>query len=60
MVKNMPATVGDIRDVGSIVSGLGRSTGEGNGHLLQYSCLENPVDKGAWRTTTHRVTKSQT
>ena len=41
------------------VSGLGRSPGEGNGNPLQYSCLENPKDRGAWRATVHRVTKSQ-
>ena len=47
MVKNLPANAGDIRDVGSI-SGSGRSPGEGNGNPLQYSCLENPMDRGAW------------
>ena len=46
-------------DQGSI-PGLGRSPGEGNGNSLQYSCLENPMDKGAWQATVHRVTKSQT
>ena len=46
-------------DLGSI-PGLGRSPGEGNGNSLQYSCLENPTDRGAWRATVHRVTKSQT
>ena len=46
-------------DAGSI-PGLGRSPGEGNGNLLQYSCLENPMDTGAWWATVHRVTKSQT
>ena len=46
-------------DQGSI-SGLGRSPGEGNGNPLQYSCLENPGDRGAWRATVYRVTKSQT
>ena len=46
-------------DPGSI-PGLGRSPGEGNGNPLQYSCLENPMDRGAWRTTVHRVAKSQT
>ena len=46
-------------DQGSI-PGLGRSPGEGNGNPLQYSCLENPVDRGAWRATVHGVTKSQT
>ena len=47
MVKNLPANAGDIRDEGSI-SGLGRSSGEGNGNPLQYYCLENPMDRGAW------------
>ena len=43
-----------------VQSGLGRSPGEGHGNPLQYSCLENPMDWGAWRATVHRVTKSQT
>ena len=47
MVKNPPANAGDARDLGSI-PGLGRSPGEGNGNPLQYSCLENPMDRGAW------------
>ena len=47
-VKNPPANVGDISDAGSI-PGLGRSPGEGNGNPLQYSCLENPMDRGAWQ-----------
>ena len=46
-------------DPGS-VPGLGRSPGEGNGYPLQYFCLENPVDKGAWQATVHGVSKSQT
>ena len=46
-------------DLGSI-PGLGRSPGEGNGNPLQYSCLENPMDRGAWWATVHGVTKSQT
>ena len=46
-------------DVGSIPR-LGRSPGEGNGNLLQYSCLGNPMDRGAWQTTVHGVAKSQT
>ena len=46
-------------DPGSI-PGLGRSPGEGNDNLLQYSCLENPMDRGAWRATVHGVAKSQT
>ena len=51
-----PANAGDIRDVGSI-PGLGRSPEEGNGNPLQYSCLENPMDRGAWWATIHRVRK---
>ena len=47
MVKNLPANAGDIRDAGSI-PGLGRSPGQGHGNPLQYSCLENPMDRGAW------------
>ena len=47
------------RDLGSI-PGLGRSPGEGHGNPLQYSCLENPMDRGAWRATVHRVSKSRT
>ena len=57
--KNPPADAGDIRDTGSI-PGLGRSPGERNGNPLQYSCLENPMDRGDWWTAVHGVTKSQT
>ena len=61
MVKNLPANVGDIRDVSSIPEDPpGRSPGEGNGYPLQYSCLENPMDRGAWWAAVHRVSKSQT
>ena len=56
MVKNPPANEGDTRDAGSI-PGWGRSPGEGNGNPLQYSCLENPMDRGAWRATVHGVAK---
>ena len=56
MVKNLPASVGDIRDVGSI-SELGRSPGKGNGNSLQYSCLENPMERGAWQATVHGVSE---
>ena len=56
MVKNLPANAGDA---GSI-PGLGRSPGGGNGKPLQNSCLENPMDRGAWWTTVHKVAKSQT
>ena len=59
VVKNLPANVGDTREVG-LLSGLGRSLGKGNGNPLQYSCLENPMDRGAWRATVHGVAKSQT
>ena len=59
VVKNLPANAGDLRDMGSI-PGLGRSPGEGHGNPLQYSCLENPMDRGAWQATVHEVTQSQT
>ena len=59
VVKNPSANVGDIRDVGSI-PGPGRSPGEGHGNPLQYSCLENPMDRGAWQATVHMVAKSDT
>ena len=59
VVKNSPANAGDIRDVGSI-PGSGRPPGGGNGNLLQYSSLENPMDRGAWQGTVQRVTKSWT
>ena len=52
MVKNLPANVGDAGDSGS-VPGSGRSPGIGNGNLLQYSCLDNPMDRGAWWVTVH-------
>ena len=59
VVKNPPANVGDARDAGSIPR-LGRSPGVGNGNLLQYSCLENSTDRGAWWDVVHRVAKSRT
>ena len=58
-VNNLPANAGDTGDSGSI-PGLGRSPGEGNGNLVQYSCLENPMDKGAWWVILHSFAKSQT
>ena len=57
MVKNQPASAGDARDVGSI-PGLGRSSGGRNRNSLQYSCLENPMDRGAWPATVHGVRES--
>ena len=59
MVKNLPANAGDSRVMGSI-PGLGRSPGEGNGNPIQYSCLGNPMDRGAWQATVLGVAKSQT
>ena len=59
VVKNLPANAGDRGEVGS-VSELGRSPVEGHGNPLQYYCLENPMDRGAWWATVHGVTKSQT
>ena len=59
MVKNLSANAGDIRDVGS-VHGSRRSPGGGHGNPLQYSFLENPMDRGAWQATVHGVAKSQT
>ena len=55
VLKNPPANAGDLRDASS-VPGLGRSPGRGLGYLLQYSCLENPMDRGAWQATVHGVT----
>ena len=59
VVKNLPVNAADARNSGSI-SGLGRSLGEGHGNPLQYSCLENPMDRGTWQATVHGVAKSQT
>ena len=56
MVKNPPANAGDARDMGPI-HGSGRFPGEGNGNSLQYFCLGNPMDKGAWQTTVCGVTR---
>ena len=59
VLKNMPTNIGDIRDAGSI-SGSGKSPEGGHGNPLQHSCLENPMDRGAWWATVHRVAKSRT
>ena len=59
VVKNLPASAGDVRDSGSI-PGSGRSPGGGHGYPLQYSCLESPMDRGAWQATVCRVAQSWT
>ena len=59
MVKNLPANAGDVRDTG-LIPGSGRSPGGGHGNPLQYSCLENPMHREAWRATVPGVTKSRT
>ena len=59
MVKNLPANAGEAKDSG-LIPGWGRSPREGNGNPLQYSCLGNPMDRGAWRATVHGVTESDT
>ena len=56
VVKNMLDNAGDE----SSITGSGRSLGEGNGNLLDYSCLENPMDRGAWQVIVHGVAKNQT
>ena len=59
VVKNPPANAGHLRDSG-LIPGSGRSPGRGHGNSLQYSCLENPMERGAWWVIVHRVTKRQT
>ena len=59
VIKNLPVNAGDLRDRGSS-SGSGRAPGGGHGNPPQYSCLENPMNRGAWQTIVHRVAKSQT
>ena len=59
VVRNPPASAGDTRDLG-LIPGLGRSPGVGNGNPFQYACLENSMDRGAWRATVHGATESQT
>ena len=56
MIKNPPANAGDPRDVG-LIPGSGISPGGGNGNPLQYSCLENPMDRGVWQAIVHGVTE---
>ena len=57
VVKNPPANAGDIGDMG-LIPGLGKSPGVGNGNSLQHSCMENPIDRGAWCTTVHGIAES--
>ena len=59
MVKGLPASAGDIRDAG-LIPESGRSPGGGQGNTLQRSCLENPMERGAWQATVHRVAKRPT
>ena len=59
VVKNPPANVGDIRNAG-LIPGSGRAPGGGHGNALQFSCLENPMDRGAWWATVHGVMQSHT
>ena len=54
VVKNLPANAGDV----GLIPGSGRPPGEGNDNLLQYSCLESSMDKGAWQAIVHRITES--
>ena len=58
VVKNLSANAGEVKDT-DLIPGSGRSPGEGHGNPLQYSCLENPMDRGAWLATVHRVAKSR-
>ena len=58
VVKNLPASAGDTRDM-CLIPGSERSPRQGNGNPLQYSCLGNPTDRGAWQLTVHGITKSQ-
>ena len=59
VVKNLPTNAGEIRDA-SLIPGSGRCPKEGYGNPLQYSCLENPMDRGTWQATIHRASKSGT
>ena len=59
VLNNLASHAGDVRDLG-LISGLGRYPGGGHGNPLQYSCLENPIDRGAWQATVPRVAQSQT
>ena len=58
VVKNLPANTGEVSEVG-LIPGSGQSPGGGNGNPLEYSCLENPIERGFWQATVHGVRKSQ-
>ena len=58
VIKDLPANAGNIRNTGSVPR-LGRSPGGGHGNPLSYSCLENPMDRGAWQATVHEVAKQR-
>ena len=58
VVRNLPAKAGDLRESG-LIPGSRRSPGGGHGNLLQHSCLENSMDRGAWQATVHGIAKSQ-
>ena len=60
VVKNLSANAGDIRDAGSSIAGSGRCPGGGHSNPLQYSCLENCMDRGDWWVAIHKITKSWT
>ena len=59
VIKNLPANAGDLREAG-LIPGWGRSPGGGQDNPLQYSCLEKPMDRGAWQATVHGVAQSRT
>ena len=59
-VKKQPVNAGDVKRCGGSTPGSGRPPGGGNGNPLQYSCLGNPMDRGAWRATIHAIARSQT
>ena len=59
VIKNLPADAEDVRN-SDLIPGSGRSAGGGHGNPLQYSCLEKPMDRGAWWAAVHRVTRSRT
>ena len=60
VVKNPPANTGDVRDAAGVIPGSGRSPGGEHDNLLQYSCLENLMDRETWQAAVHRATKNQT